>query len=126
MLQSLVKETRADFVIANGENASDGLGITPEAAEGLFKSGVDVITSGNHIWQRKEIIPLLERDERILRPENYPTGVPGGGVTVISKKALIQPMLIYSMPRLKLNRLPIGVQNVAVEQFTVLVETEDS
>jgi metallophosphoesterase (TIGR00282 family) len=95
VLQSLVKETRADFVIANGENASDGLGITPEAAEGLFKSGVDVITSGNHIWQRKEIIPLLERDERILRPENYPTGVPGGGVTVISKKGI--PIAVISL-----------------------------
>jgi len=73
-------------VIANGENATDGLGITPEAAEGLFKSGVDVITSGNHIWQRKEIIPMLERDNRILRPENYPSGVPGGGLSLITKK----------------------------------------
>jgi metallophosphoesterase (TIGR00282 family) len=85
-LQSLIKETRADFVIANGENATDGLGISPEAAEGLFKSGVDVITSGNHIWQRKEIIPMLERDNRILRPENYPSGVPGGGLSLITKK----------------------------------------
>ncbi len=73
-------------MIANGENATDGLGITPEAAEGLFKSGVDVITSGNHIWQRKEIIPMLERDNRILRPENYPSGVPGGGLSLITKK----------------------------------------
>ena len=62
------------------------MGITPEAADGLFKSGIDVITSGNHIWQRREIIPLLERDNRILRPENYPTGVPGGGVSLITKK----------------------------------------
>lgn len=85
-MQSLIKETRADFVIANGENATDGLGISPEAAEGLFKSGVDVITSGNHIWQRKEIIPMLERDNRILRPENYPSGVPGGGLSLITKK----------------------------------------
>jgi len=85
-LQGLIRETRADFVIANGENATEGLGITPEAAEGLFKSGVDVITSGNHIWQRKEIIPMLERDNRILRPENYPSGVPGGGLSLITKK----------------------------------------
>jgi metallophosphoesterase (TIGR00282 family) len=73
-------------VIANGENATEGLGITPEAAEGLFKSGIDVITSGNHIWQRREIIPMLERDSRILRPENYPTGVPGTGLGLITKK----------------------------------------
>jgi hypothetical protein len=94
-LQSLVKETRADFVVANGENASDGLGITPEAADGLFKSGIDVITSGNHIWQRKEIIPLLEMDNRILRPENYPTGVPGGGLCMITKKQV--PVAIVNL-----------------------------
>lgn len=76
------------MVIANGENASEGLGITPEAAEGLFKSGIDLITSGNHIWQRREIIPLLEKDKRILRPENYPTGVPGSGVSLITKKEI--------------------------------------
>jgi metallophosphoesterase (TIGR00282 family) len=71
------------------------LGITPEAAEGLFKSGIDVITSGNHIWQRREIIPLLERDNRILRPENYPTGVPGGGVSLITKKQV--PVAILNL-----------------------------
>jgi metallophosphoesterase (TIGR00282 family) len=85
-LQSLLKETRADLVVANGENASDGLGITPEAAEGLFKSGVDVITSGNHIWQRREILPMLQNDSRILRPENYPKDVPGTGHCLITKK----------------------------------------
>jgi len=71
------------------------LGITPEAAEGLFKSGIDVITSGNHIWQRKEIIPLLERDNRILRPENYPTGVPGVGLSLITKKQI--PVAIVNL-----------------------------
>ena len=69
-----------------GQEHPDGVAYTPEAAEGLFKSGVDVITSGNHIWQRKEIIPMLERDNRILRPENYPSGVPGGGLSLITKK----------------------------------------
>lgn len=94
-MQSLIRETRADFVVANGENATEGLGITPEAAEGLFKSGIDVITSGNHIWQRKEIIPMLERDNRILRPENYPSGVPGGGLTLITKKQV--PVAIINL-----------------------------
>jgi len=64
-------------------------------AEGLFKSGIDIITSGNHIWQRKEIIPLLERDNRILRPENYPTGVPGGGLSLITKKQV--PVAIVNL-----------------------------
>ena len=71
------------------------MGITPEVADGLFKSGIDVITSGNHIWQRKEILPLLERDNRILRPENYPAGVPGGGVSLITKKQV--PVAIVNL-----------------------------
>lgn len=85
-LQSLVKRTRADAVIVNGENAAAGLGLTPELAAGFFKIGVDVITSGNHIWQRREIFPLLESEDRLLRPENYPTGVPGKGHCLITKK----------------------------------------
>jgi metallophosphoesterase (TIGR00282 family) len=87
-LQSLVKELKVDVVIANGENAADGLGLTPVLAEGLFKSGVDVITSGNHIWQKREILPLLDSETRLLRPENYPTGVPGHGSCVVSKKGV--------------------------------------
>ena len=85
-LPTLVKKTRADLVIANGENAADGLGLTPEIAGSLFKSGVEVITSGNHIWQRREILPLLDTDGRILRPENYPVGVPGKGLLVLTKR----------------------------------------
>jgi metallophosphoesterase (TIGR00282 family) len=85
-LPTLLKKTRADLVIANGENAADGLGLTPEIAGSLFKSGVEVITSGNHIWQRREILPLLDTDGRILRPENYPVGVPGKGLLVLTKR----------------------------------------
>jgi len=87
-LQSIIKEVKADLAVANGENAAEGLGLTPELAEGLFKSGVDVITSGNHIWQKKEILPLLESDARLLRPENYPLGVPGHGSCVVNRKGV--------------------------------------
>ncbi|MCJ7662748.1 MAG: TIGR00282 family metallophosphoesterase [Desulfobacterales bacterium] len=68
-----------DFVIANGENASGGMGITPPHAEMLFAAGVNCITSGNHIWRKKEIIPFLEQEPRLLRPANYPPGIPGRG-----------------------------------------------
>jgi len=84
-LKKLIKTTKADFIVVNGENAADGYGLTPELAEGLFQSGVDVITSGNHIWQKKEIYPLLESENRILRPENYPNGVPGKGHCIVEK-----------------------------------------
>jgi metallophosphoesterase (TIGR00282 family) len=85
-LPALAKQTRADLVVANGENAAEGLGLTPEIAGSLFQSGVDVITSGNHIWQRREILPLLETDGRILRPENYPPGVPGKGHLLLNRR----------------------------------------
>ena len=68
-----------DFVIANGENASGGMGITPPHAEQLLDRGVDCITSGNHIWRKKELIPFLEQEPRLLRPANYPPGIPGRG-----------------------------------------------
>src|SRR5664280_1726538 len=64
---------RVDFVTANGENVAGGMGLTTSTAESLYRSGVDVITSGNHIWDKKEILPALDKDERILRPHNYGT-----------------------------------------------------
>ncbi|MBN1697861.1 MAG: TIGR00282 family metallophosphoesterase [Spirochaetales bacterium] len=85
-LGSLKKTTKADCVVVNGENAFEGKGITPEICQMFFKSGVDVITTGNHIWQQREILPFLDKEDRILRPENYPTGVPGKGHCLITVK----------------------------------------
>ncbi|TFG60361.1 MAG: TIGR00282 family metallophosphoesterase [Spirochaetales bacterium] len=82
-LKSLRKEFNADLVVINGENAADGYGITPEIAEKMFTSGVDVITSGNHIWQKREILPLMESGAKILRPNNYPPGTQGRGYFVL-------------------------------------------
>src|SRR5215212_2862405 len=80
VLGPLRDERRIDFVTANGENLAGGMGLTTSTAAGLFGAGVDVITSGNHIWDKREIYPELDRDERILRPINYgTTGVPGRG-----------------------------------------------
>jgi len=86
-LPGLIKKYKADLVIVNGENASDGFGIMPEDAEKLFSKGVDIITSGNHIWQKKDIYPLMNKDNpAILRPANYPPGVPGKGSATLSIK----------------------------------------
>lgn len=79
LLPGLRQQHELDLVIANGENVAGGLGITPNTAAELFGSGVDVITSGNHIWAQKEIIPVLDSDIPLLRPLNYPPGVPGRG-----------------------------------------------
>ena len=79
ILPGLHSEYTIDLVIGNGENAAGGLGLTPRTAEELFDSGIDVITTGNHIWAQKEIIPYLESGPPILRPLNYPPANPGRG-----------------------------------------------
>jgi metallophosphoesterase (TIGR00282 family) len=83
-LQSLVKEMRADFVVVNGENAADGFGLSVTQMNQFFSLGVDVITSGNHIWQQEDILPYLDSENRLLRPANYPPGVKGHGMGVFS------------------------------------------
>jgi len=80
VLPALREERGIDFVTANGENVAGGMGLTGSTADALFGSGVDVITSGNHIWDKREIYDVLETNDRILRPHNYGTnGVPGRG-----------------------------------------------
>jgi metallophosphoesterase (TIGR00282 family) len=82
ILPGLQKEYALDFVVANAENVAGGSGITQKTAEDLFSSGVDVLTSGDHIWKRPEIFELIEREERILRPANFPAACPGRGYAV--------------------------------------------
>jgi metallophosphoesterase (TIGR00282 family) len=79
LLPVVVTRYKIDFVIANGENAAAGFGITETVAVDIFNSGVHVITSGNHIWDKKEAIQYLAKENRIIRPINYPPGVPGYG-----------------------------------------------
>jgi len=79
LLQRVVADRQIDFTVANGENAAGGMGITPVIASEFLDLGIDVLTSGNHIWAKKEIISFLDEEERLLRPANYPDGVPGRG-----------------------------------------------
>jgi metallophosphoesterase (TIGR00282 family) len=78
-LDRLRRELTLDFVVANVENAAGGFGITPEIADQFFDRGIDVLTSGNHIWDKKEILSYLVREPRLLRPINYPPKLPGSG-----------------------------------------------
>jgi metallophosphoesterase (TIGR00282 family) len=89
LLPSLKKHHSIDFVIANGENVAGGIGLTPATAEELLEAGVDVITSGNHIWAQKDIIPCLDSKMPILRPLNYPPGVPGRGYIVVNNIVVV-------------------------------------
>lgn len=83
LLPSLKKEKKIDLVIANGENSADGNGILPKSAERLFTAGVDVITGGNHSMRRHEIYDLLDNNERILRPANFPSSTGGSGICIV-------------------------------------------
>jgi metallophosphoesterase (TIGR00282 family) len=82
LVPKLREQHALDFVIANGENAAGGSGITPKIAGELFLAGVDVITTGDHLWDQKEVMELLASEKRFLRPLNYPSGTPGQGSAV--------------------------------------------
>ena len=84
-LPKLIKDKKVDFVVVNGENAADdGVGITKKNTEDIFSSGVDVITSGNHIWDQKEIMQFIENEKRILRPKNFFEPSPGKGFEIFT------------------------------------------
>ena len=86
-LPKIIKENKIDFSIINGENASDdGKGITKKIADEIFSLGIDVITSGNHIWDKEETSKFIEKEKRLLRPANFAEGTPGEGFGVYITK----------------------------------------
>ncbi len=86
LLPLLKEELKIDFTVVNGENSAGGRGITPKIAISLMRSGATVITTGDHIWDQKESIPFFAEEPRILRPLNYPAGVPGQGSVILETK----------------------------------------
>jgi metallophosphoesterase (TIGR00282 family) len=85
LLPGLIQENAVDFVVVNGENAADGFGMTEAAFRRIIAVGADVVTSGNHIWEKRDFLPILEEEPRILRPGNYPAGAPGRGWVRLEK-----------------------------------------
>lgn len=88
LLPGLIERYKISFVIANGENLAGGFGITEKVAEELFNSGIHLLTTGNHVWDKKESLSYIAKENRILRPINYPSGVPGYGSIIQSINAL--------------------------------------
>lgn len=86
-LHTLIKDFRADMVVVNGENAAGGFGLNVALMNQFFSLGVNVITSGNHIWQQEDLRPLLDSEKRLLRPANYPPQAPGHGSVVVEVKS---------------------------------------
>jgi metallophosphoesterase (TIGR00282 family) len=99
-LPGLRAQTQADFVAVNAENASHGFGLGPEMAEALFAAGADAITLGNHAWDRKEIIPYIAKEPRLLRPLNFPPGTPGAGAAIVTLKDNRKVLIAQMMGRL--------------------------
>jgi 2',3'-cyclic-nucleotide 2'-phosphodiesterase len=82
-VEAFIKSVSADFRIVNGENLAGGIGITPKVAMEVLSYGVDLITTGNHVWKKKDILPFLMEEKRVIRPLNYPPGTPGFGHAVL-------------------------------------------
>ncbi len=80
------KSSEYDFIIVNGENAAGGFGLTEKIAKTFFDMGVDMITTGNHVWDKREMYEYLQTTDKVIRPLNYPKGVPGIGYTMLSAK----------------------------------------
>ncbi len=94
-----------DFVVANGENAAAGFGITAKICRGFFDAGVDVITTGNHVWDQREIINFIGGEPRLLRPHNFPAGTPGRGAGVFEATRGRKVLVLHVMCRLFMNPL---------------------
>lgn len=106
LVPRLRRQHEIDLVIANGENSAGGSGITPATAREIFSSGVDIITSGDHLWDQKEVIDLLQNESRFLRPLNYPSGTPGQGSVVYQAN----------------NQPPVGIINLQGRTFMAALE----
>lgn len=120
-LPDLRKSLALDVVIANGENSAHGFGHTPKICEEIFSYGVDVITSGNHVWDQREVIPYLEREKRLIRPLNYPPGTVGRGSVVIEVSGGRKILVINAMARLFMDPLddPFAIVKNLLDQSSL-------
>ena len=105
LLPDLQQQYKLDLVIANAENTAGGFGLTLSTAKELLDAGIDVLTSGNHIWAQKEIIPYLDSEMPILRPLNYPPGVPGKGYLIKNQAMIVNLIGRTFILKLKLFRM---------------------
>ena len=117
-LPDLRRALDLDFVVVNGENAAGGFGITPQLCAELFAAGADVITTGNHVFDRREIVPHFDREPRLLRPGNYPRRTPGRGTGVFDDRRGRKVLVVHAMARLFMDPLddPFAFVDAALER----------
>jgi calcineurin-like phosphoesterase len=102
-----------DLAVVNAENASHGFGLAPEMADALFAAGADVITLGNHAWDRREIIPYLAQHPRLIRPLNFPPGTPGAGAVLVDVPGNRRALVVQAMGRLYMDALDDPLRGTA-------------
>src|SRR5690348_11580759 len=112
-LPNLREALRIDLAVVNAENASHGFGLAPDMASALFSAGADVITLGNHAWDRKEIIPYIAETPRVIRPLNFPPGTPGGGSVVVDVGRGRRALVVQAMGRLFMDPLDCPFRSTA-------------
>lgn len=105
MVPRLRRDMALDFVVVNGENAAGGFGITEPICRELYDAGVDVVTTGNHVWDQKDTVAFIRHHPRLLRPENFPAGTPGNGQGIFRTKDGRRVMVINLMGRLFMDAL---------------------
>lgn len=123
LLPQVVKGRDVHFVLGNGENAAGGFGLTRKVAEEIFSSGVDVLTGGNHMWDRKEILDFIEDETRILRPANYPAAVPGRGSHVYTAPGNIRVGVVNLLGRVFIKEVDCPFRTADTEIEYVKAET---
>jgi len=122
-LNNVLAMTKADFVMANGENLAGGFGFTRDLLGEVFGAGVDVVTTGNHVWDKKEALQLVESDSRVLRPANYPDTAPGRGSGVYATKSGVKIGVINVMGRVFMDSIDCPFQRVERELEKISKET---
>ena len=99
------RQVAVDLAVVNGENMAHGIGMMPDMVDELYKVGADVVTSGNHVWDRKEIVPYMEKQPKLLRPINYPPGTPGRGLAEVVLEDGRRAVVVNAMARLFMDPL---------------------
>jgi hypothetical protein len=118
-LQGLIQAHRIDFCVANVENAAAGFGITPQIADELLASEIDVLTSGNHIWDKRAILPYLAQQPKLLRPHNYPQAAPGTGLFVGNSRCGVRVAVVNLQGRVYMPTIdcPFAVGEAVVDEM---------
>jgi metallophosphoesterase (TIGR00282 family) len=116
---ALVRRHAVDLVIANGENAAGGFGITRELSKELFDTGIAIMTSGNHVWDKRELLTFIDEEPRLLRPFNYPAGTPGRGSTIVTTAGGVRVGVLNLMGRVFMTALddPFSLGRAEVERL---------